>query len=91
MKTILEVQNIMCGGCCHTIRKELLAVEGVEKVDIDIDNGIVTIEHASETPVDGLKRSLYKMGYPETGTAHGLAALKTTAVSFVSCAIGRLK
>ncbi len=85
----IQVENIKCGGCASTIRNKLSALEGVAAVDIDIENGIVKTE-ASDGMRDTLTESLLKMGYPESGTAEGIAAAKAKAKSFVSCAVGRL-
>ncbi len=58
-------------------------------VDIDIENGIVKVEAESDL-TDTISSNLLKMGYPEQGTAAGIAAAKAKAKSFVSCASGKL-
>ena len=39
---------------------------------------------------DRVLRRLLQLGYPESGTAEGIAAAKAKAKSFVSCAVGRM-
>ncbi len=85
----ITVENIKCGGCANSISSKLAALEGVQSVDVDIENGIVRTE-ADDGMRDALTASLLKMGYPESGTAEGIAAAKAKAKSFVSCAVGRV-
>ena len=85
----ISVENIKCGGCAGTIVKKTNEIKGVNSTEVDIENGIVKIDAA-----DGLRETLaailLKHGYPETGTAEGMAAAKAKAKSFVSCAVGRM-
>ncbi len=85
----LIVENIKCGGCVSTINSKLLALELVDTVDINIEDGMVNIggDEAGKTEVAAL---LLKLGYPETGTTEGLKAVKAKAKSFVSCAVGKI-
>ena len=84
-----EVENIKCGGCAGTIKKRLLEEDGVSAVDVDVEKGMVIITADSDAS-DHWRVQLLKMGYPERGTAEGIAAAKAKAKSFVSCAIGRV-
>lgn len=85
----ISVENIKCGGCASTIRSKLEAMEGIDKVDVMIEQGIVDVEAVDDTR-DAVAAKLLKLGYPETGTAEGIAAATAKAKSFVSCAVGRL-
>ena len=89
MKIEIQVENIKCGGCAGTIKKNILNDNRVSGVEVDIEKGIVTIDSAEEVREE-LSAALLKMGYPETGTAEGLAAAKAKAKSFVSCAVGKV-
>ena len=89
MRYEIQVENIKCGGCANSIRGKLGALEGVSSVEVDVENGIVSAE-AAESMRELLTASLLKMGYPEAGTAEGIAAAKARAKSFVSCAVGRM-
>ena len=85
----ISVENTKCGGCASTIRSKLEAMEGIDKIDVDIEAGIVSVDgkDGSRTAVTD---KLLKLGYPESGTAEGIAAAKAKAKSFVSCAVGRM-
>lgn len=89
MNVSISVENIKCGGCASSIKKKLLEDERISAVDVDVEKGVVEIK-ASELAVDDWTAALLKMGYPESGTAEGMAAAKARAKSFVSCAVGRI-
>jgi copper chaperone len=85
----INVENIKCGGCASTIRSKLEAMDSVNKIDVDIAEGIVSVDAAEDTR-EAVTAKLLKLGYPESGTAEGIAAAKARAKSFVSCAVGRI-
>ncbi|MBT8438956.1 MAG: heavy-metal-associated domain-containing protein [Gammaproteobacteria bacterium] len=85
----INVENIKCGGCATTIRSKLEAMDSIDKIDVDIGEGIVKVE-AGEDTREAVTAKLLKLGYPESGTAEGIAAAKAKAKSFVSCAVGRI-
>ena len=92
MNIKIQVENIKCGGCASSIRKGLMNDNRVSEVEVDIEQGIVNIQLTgdAENAHDDFVAVLLKMGYPESGTAEGIAAAKAKAKSFVSCAIGRV-
>ena len=86
-----EVENIKCGGCANSISHKLEAIPGVEKVSVDVENGMVEIEAPeSEELNQQVIESLNSMGYPLAGSVSGLKSVKAKANSFVSCAVGRM-
>lgn len=85
----VQVENIKCGGCANTIRKKMTEIEGVSAAEVDVPNGLVNVE-ADESLRPAVVAALLKAGYPESGSAEGLAALKAKATSFVSCAVGKM-
>ncbi|MCW9012415.1 MAG: heavy-metal-associated domain-containing protein [Gammaproteobacteria bacterium] len=89
MNYSFEVENIKCGGCASSIKKRLLEDARVSDVAVDVENGLVSIESVADAS-DDWRAALLKMGYPESGTAAGIAAAKAKAKSFVSCAIGKV-
>lgn len=84
MTHILEVENIKCGGCMHSIKSALLKIDGVSDVSLDDNKEKVTIE--STTSREVLAEALSKLGYPEKGNNDLLKKAK----SYVSCAIGKM-
>ncbi|MBI3188006.1 MAG: heavy-metal-associated domain-containing protein [Gammaproteobacteria bacterium] len=89
MQLQIELENIKCGGCAATIKKRLLEDARIKSVDVDVATGAVTLD-ATENDLVSWKALLLKLGYPQRGTAEGVAAAKAMAKSFVSCAIGRV-
>lgn len=89
MQHRLDVDNIKCGGCAHSIVSKLSALEGVSDVSVDIEQGQVMFSSENEL-IDQVKLHLKKMGYPEVGSMEGLGAAGAKAKSFVSCAIGKV-
>lgn len=89
MKFEFDVENIKCGGCAGTIKKRLLNAADITFVDVDVAQGLVTIEAETDNS-ETWRAELLAMGYPEKGTAAGMAAAKAKAKSFVSCAVGRV-
>jgi len=87
MTTTLEIQNLKCGGCAHTISSRLDAVKGIQNVCVDTDSNTVCFEHESLTEVEFAAKLLSKLGYPVNGDANSIGK---KAKSFVSCAVGRM-
>ena len=90
MRTVFSVENIKCSGCAGGVDKAVRKLPGVKNVCVDIEQGAVTIEHSTEFDQKKAAGLLFDMGYPEAGTLQGLDHLKAKAVSFVSCAIGKV-
>jgi copper chaperone len=83
-----EVANIKCGGCARSIDKALRNDPRVTGVDVDVENGVVSVQ-AGDDARESLRAELLRLGYPEAGSVAGLQALAAKGKSFVSCAIGR--
>jgi len=94
MTIIVSVENIKCGGCANSIRKQLSEVESVVEVDVDTEQGQISIQTSGAVSDQTLRlkllQMLLKMGYPETGSVEGLQSVGAKAKSFVSCAVGRM-
>lgn len=86
MKAEFQIENLKCGGCASTIKKAILAIEGVSKIEIDIEKSIVLITSENDN-VEEIKLKLSKLGYPEVGDKN---TVLHKAKSFVSCAVGRI-
>jgi copper chaperone CopZ len=86
MKTI-EIVNLKCGGCVNTVKKGLLSIEGLNEVEVDLENSKVMIPTEDEQILIKVKEKLSKMGYPELGHMN---TVLHKAKSFVSCASGKI-
>lgn len=87
MTTTLEIQNLKCGGCAHTIITKLNSLDGIKNVNVDTDSNTVSFENESATEVDSALLLLSKLGYPVDGDVNSIGK---KAKSFVSCAVGRM-
>lgn len=92
MQYNFKVENIKCGGCTNTIITKLREIDGVQDVDVNIDDNEVNVITDSEIQVDTrqiITKKLTKLGYPEMGTADS-DRLMVKAASYVSCALGKV-
>ena len=87
MKAIVHIQNLKCGGCVNTITKKLNALDDVSEVSVEVEDNSVTFEYSEEHTLDGVKKALAEIGYPEDGEANNLTS---KAKSYVSCAFGKI-
>ncbi len=87
MKETLNIQNLKCGGCAHTITTRLDELEGISEVLVDNASHSVSFNYLESKDLVAVKRLLSKLGYPVIGQSNSVTK---KAKSFVSCAIGRL-
>lgn len=59
-----QAQNIKCGGCASTIRDGLLPLPGISDVEVDIEQGRVTV-HGEQLSREEIGAKLAELGYPE--------------------------
>jgi len=43
--TAFEVPSITCGGCAASIKKALVLLPGVRKIEVDVLNKLVSVEY----------------------------------------------
>ncbi len=81
------IENLKCHGCANTITKGISKMDGVSKVDVNVESSTVNVDfNDSKQSKENIIKKLARLGYPEQGNN----SLKSTAVSYVSCAIGRV-
>ena len=88
MRTTVEVQNLKCGGCAHTISTKLTELDHIEDLLVNPDENTVSFSYKEQNNLDLAVALLSKLGYPVTGTPNSFSK---KAKSYVSCAIGRVK
>ena len=59
----LTVENMKCGGCASAIRDGLLALPGVEAIEVDIASGTVRIS-GTDFDTMAIQTKLGELGYP---------------------------
>ena len=65
MKTIaFNVPAMHCNHCTHTVSMELSDLEGVSKVNADLNTKLVTVEYDAPTTEQILRDTLAEINYP---------------------------
>ncbi len=80
------VANLKCNGCETTIKKELLKLVGISKVDVDIESDIVEVFY-SDIAREKIIQKLHSLGYPEATEKNGLL---NQLKSYTSCMVGKI-
>jgi copper chaperone CopZ len=81
----IQVENIKCGGCINSIKKELMNIRGITAVDVSKETETVELYGTSIDREEAINK-LAEMGYPEKGNN----SLLSKAKSFISCAVGKV-
>lgn len=83
---LFQVENLKCQGCANSVRKRLLREPDVAAVDVNLDEGKVSVSFNHQPDRIKISEALAELGYPEQGKGNLLQKGK----SYISCAIGRL-
>lgn len=63
-KTTLNVSGMTCGHCEKAVKDAVSALDGVQKVDVSLQNGTVDVEFdVSKTSVAQMKEAIEDQGY----------------------------
>ena len=65
----ITVENIKCGGCAGTITKKLSSAFDTENIDVNIEQGRISIDIDDSRRGD-LTQVLLDLGYPETDSQY---------------------
>jgi copper chaperone len=68
-ETTLEVEGMTCHSCVRHVNDALAELDGVQKVNVRLREGRVTVRHAPPASIDGMVEALREAGYessPET-------------------------
>lgn len=87
MKKKIFIENLKCGGCESTIRRNLLKVEGVNSLDINVEECSIELDLESDISLKSALETLSALGYPQIGDSNNLLH---KAKSYVSCAVGKI-
>ncbi len=65
----VTIPNISCHHCAHTIKRELAQVDGVTRVDVNIEAKEVTVEWQDpQTRWQDIQTTLEEINYPPQAT-----------------------
>ena len=63
-ETKFTVPTIVCGGCAGGIKNALGKFPGINKVEVDVDKKVVTVEHDAQISREKLADALDNAGFP---------------------------
>ncbi|MER5213885.1 cation transporter [Streptomyces sp. NPDC002838] len=69
VSTTYAVSGMTCGHCKATLSKAIGELDGVTKVDVDLDTGLVTVVSAAEPNDSAIAEVVDDAGYELTGRA----------------------
>ena len=62
--TVLEVQGMTCPSCIRHVTSALSDIDGVDKVDVKLRDGLVIVKHDNaQAPITQLIEALNEAGY----------------------------
>ena len=65
-KVTYKIPNINCDHCAHTIKTELMDLQGISKVEVDVTAKQVEIAFENPATPDQIKTLLSEINYPVT-------------------------
>ncbi len=86
MQETLHIANIKCGGCAHSITTKLNDIENISAVEVNYEQGTVSLSYTNDAAREAALEKLAKMGYPEATAENGLLM---QAKSYANCLIGK--
>lgn len=61
--TVYTVSGMTCGHCVKSVTEEVGAIDGVQKVDVVLETGAVTVTSAGPLSVEAVKAAVDEAGY----------------------------
>ena len=59
----IKVPEISCEHCANTIEQTLIDLDGVNKIEVEVANKSVLIEHSKDIDMDRVRSLLLGQGY----------------------------
>ncbi|MFY0645141.1 MAG: heavy-metal-associated domain-containing protein [Bacteroidia bacterium] len=85
---VIHIANLKCSGCAATITDRLNKIGDVQVLNVNEDEGAVTVDYENDSTRKLIIDKLHSLGYPEATEENGLLL---QAKSYASCMIGRIK
>lgn len=60
-----KVPEVSCQHCVNAITNEVSALDGVQTVNVSIDNKTVTVEHGEQVDVNQIVEAIHEAGYDD--------------------------
>lgn len=63
----MRIEGMSCGHCVRAVHDALSAVDGVEKVDVDLESGMARVDAAEGVSSEQLAAAVREEGYEVIG------------------------
>lgn len=63
------VEGMSCGHCVHAVTEEMTKLPGVERVEVDLPTGAVTVTSEGPLDTDAVRAAIDEAGYELVGTS----------------------
>ena len=63
MTTRFKVADATCGHCKSTIESAITGLDGVDRVDLDLETKVVTVEHENNVSEELVRNAIATAGY----------------------------
>ncbi len=83
----IQIANVKCSGCAHSITTKVENISGVSNVTVDIEEGNISLDYETQDQRNLVIKKLATMGYPEATEENGLLM---QAKSYANCMIGKI-
>jgi copper ion binding protein len=60
-----QVPEVSCQHCVNAITKEVSALDGVQRVQVNLDDKTVVVEHGEQVGTDQIVAAINEAGYDE--------------------------
>jgi copper chaperone len=60
-----RVPGVSCQHCVSSVTQEVTALDGVQKVEVDLATKLVTVEHAEQVTTEQIVAAINEAGYDE--------------------------
>ncbi len=60
----IKLQNIKCPHCSATVKRELSGIQGIEKVEVDVETSTLTVSYSEPANWETIKTVLSEIGHP---------------------------
>ncbi len=62
--TTVKTPDITCGGCASSIKNAIGKMEGIKKVEVNVNTKMVSIEHGEQISREQIEAKLDDIGFP---------------------------
>jgi len=62
-KTTLNVKGMSCNHCVMAVTQAVGSMNGISEVNVDLEDGTVTLAHSEAVNLDDVKEKIDDLGY----------------------------